>query len=116
MNQEFRRAPRRTVDAPVQVVDCMTGEVMGRLGNVSETGMLLFSRGAGVEEGLFQVRFGLRLSGAQEHLFHVGVQQLWSEAHPASGNHWTGYRFIDIAPEDLELLRDYVTSGSAQRR
>ena len=41
MMREFRRARRRAVPKPVPVYDLMTEQVIGRLGNLSESGMLL---------------------------------------------------------------------------
>ena len=108
MNNEFRRAKRRQLSEVVQVVDCMTDEVVGRMGNLSETGMLLFSRSAGVDDGLFQLRFSLSLPKGGSHEFNVGAHQLWSEANQGSGNYWSGFRFIDVGPDDLDLLRGFV--------
>ena len=41
MNTESRRAERRNVQETISVSDTMTGQVVGRLGNLSESGMLL---------------------------------------------------------------------------
>ena len=38
---EYRRAKRRKVGNAIDVVDTMTGQAIGRLSNLSETGMLL---------------------------------------------------------------------------
>ncbi|MCK7595536.1 PilZ domain-containing protein [Pseudomarimonas salicorniae] len=105
---EFRRAKRRQLSEVVQVVDSMTDEVMGRMGNLSETGMLLFSRSEGVDDALFQLNFSLRLPKGGSHEFSVGAHQLWSEASPSSGTFWNGFRFIDLAPDDLDMLRTFV--------
>ena len=39
MIQEFRRARRRNVPEPVAVMDTFTDQIVGRLGNVSESGI-----------------------------------------------------------------------------
>jgi hypothetical protein len=108
MSSEFRRAKRRQLSEVVQVVDCMTDEALGRVGNLSESGMLMFSRAAGVEDALYQLRFSLTLPRGGSHEFNVGAHQLWSEPNQSSGNYWSGYRFIDIGADDLELLRSFV--------
>ena len=46
MIDEFRRAKRRKVADTVIVVDTMVDAVVGRLGNLSETGMLLMANTA----------------------------------------------------------------------
>lgn len=113
MNSEFRRAKRRQMSEVVQVIDSMTDEVLGRVGNLSETGMLLFSRTAGVDDGLYQINFTLALPKSKGHVFQVGAHQLWSEPNQGSGNYWSGFRFIDIAPDDLDLLRSYINQSGA---
>jgi len=40
---EFRRVRRRKVEGTIQVVDTMTDAVVGRLGNLYETGILLLA-------------------------------------------------------------------------
>ena len=40
-SKEHRRSPRRKVDETVLVSDVMTEEIVGRIGNLSEGGMLL---------------------------------------------------------------------------
>ena len=108
MSNEFRRARRRQLSEVVQVIDSMTDEVIGRVGNLSETGMLVFSRAAGVDDGLFQLRFSLTLPRGGNKEFSVGAHQLWSEANQGSGNYWSGFRFIDVAADDLEALRGFI--------
>ena len=43
MINEFRRARRRKASDTILVVDAMTERVVGRIGNLSETGMLLMA-------------------------------------------------------------------------
>ena len=43
MINEFRRARRRKAADTILVVDAMTERVVGRIGNLSETGMLLMA-------------------------------------------------------------------------
>jgi Xaa-Pro dipeptidase len=59
MIDEFRRARRRKVADTVIVVDTMVDSVVGRLGNLSETGMLLMANMALTEDALYQFRFNL---------------------------------------------------------
>lgn len=108
MSKEFRRARRRQLTEPVEVTDALTDEVLGRLGNLSETGMLLLGRDPGVEDGLFQVHFSLPLPQGGSHRFSLGVHQLWSEAHASRAGFWSGFRFIDVAAREQDLLRGYV--------
>ena len=52
MMREFRRARRRNVPKPVAVFDLMTEQVIGRVGNLSESGMLLVATEPVVDDAL----------------------------------------------------------------
>ena len=58
---DTRRAPRRQVADLVPVTDQMRDTVIGRLGNVSETGMLMLASTGLREDALYQLRFPLAL-------------------------------------------------------
>lgn len=53
--QDTRRAPRRQVSDLVPVTDQMRDSVVGRLGNVSETGMLMLASVPLREDALYQL-------------------------------------------------------------
>jgi len=57
--QDTRRAPRRQVSDLVPVTDQMRECVVGRLGNVSETGMLMLASMPLREDALYQLGFPL---------------------------------------------------------
>ena len=59
MIHDSRRAPRRHVTEVVPVIDTMTDEVVGQLGNLSESGMLLIASAPLLEDALYQLRFHL---------------------------------------------------------
>ena len=63
MIDEFRRSRRRKVADTVIVVDTMVDSVVGRLGNLSETGMLLMANTTMIEDALYQFRFNLNDPG-----------------------------------------------------
>ena len=93
---EFRRARRRQVPDHVQVIDTMTDEVLGRIGNLSETGMLLMAHGPGVDDGLYQVRFQLTARGGVVHSLDVGAHQLWAEPNRSGGSILDSANPIDL--------------------
>ena len=51
MIHDSRRAPRRHVTEVVPVIDTMTDEVVGQLGNLSESGMLLIASAVAPSSG-----------------------------------------------------------------
>lgn len=66
--QDTRRAPRRQVSDLVPVTDQMRECVVGRLGNVSETGMLMLASMPLREDALYQLRFPLPLGDGRQRI------------------------------------------------
>jgi len=110
---EFRRAKRRKVPDTIEVYDTMTDQVVGRIGNISETGMLMLATVPGMDDALYQLRFSLN-SARGKHALEVGAHQLWSDAANSPGQFWTGFRFIDIGRQDAQVLREWIESPGAQ--
>ena len=108
MIDEFRRARRRKVPDTVLVTDTMTDSVVGRVGNVSETGMMLIASAPLVEDALYQFRFRLLAAQGREIPMEVGAHLLWLDRASAPGQAWTGLRFIAIPPDQAEQLRDWI--------
>ena len=108
MIDEFRRARRRKVSDTVLVTDAMTDGVIGRIGNVSETGMLLMASAPLVEDALYQFRFRLLAANGREIPMEVGAHLLWLDRASAPGQAWTGLRFIAIPADQAEQLRDWI--------
>lgn len=115
MSQESRRATRRSVAHAIDVIDTMTGASLGRLSNLSASGLLLMSNDALPEEALYQVQFVLLDRGGRERTIVAGAQQLWSSEASAPGNFWNGMRFIDISQPDSDFLRLWAESPGLER-
>ena len=109
---EHRRKPRRRLDRVVEVMDVMTESVIGRIGNLSENGMLIQAEQTLTEDALYQVRFALIDDEAGRHGFEVGVHHLWAEPAAMPGVSWIGFRFIDISADDTLRLREWVAGDA----
>ncbi len=111
---DYRRAKRRKVGFNIDVTDTMTGEVVGKLSNLSETGMLLVLGKALTSDALYQLRFALPLDAGGGRTVEVGAHELWSDDAAAPGQVWTGFRFIDVAPSDVAFIREWVDAPGSQ--
>ncbi len=109
MGTESRRMPRRTVTGLIEVIDVMTEERIGHLGNLSVGGMLLIAGVPLVEDGLYQLRFSLPDSDGQS--IEVGAHLLWRDDASAPGQSWAGLRFLGWAPQATRSLREWVGRG-----
>ncbi|MFL6593393.1 MAG: PilZ domain-containing protein [Luteimonas sp.] len=114
MIDEFRRAKRRKVADTILVTDAMTDSVVGRLGNISETGMLVMASAPLVEDALYQLRFRLTDIRLGESTLELGAHLLWLDRASAPGQAWTGFRFIAIAADQAEQLRQWIESPGGQ--
>lgn len=110
---EYRRAKRRKV-GNIDVLDTMTGMLIGKLSNLSETGMLLILGEPITSDALFQLRFTLDDPSGKSRQVEVGAHELWSDEAAAPGQVWTGFRFIDVAPEDVAFIREWVDAPGSQ--
>ncbi len=114
MIDEFRRARRRRVSDTVLVINAMTDSVVGRIGNISETGMLLIASVPLIEDALYQFRFHLYDARGREVPLEIGAHLLWLDRASAPGQAWTGFRFIAIPEDQAERLRNWVDGPGGQ--
>jgi len=108
---EHRRSPRKPPGVIIQVTNTLTGDVIGRLGNISAEGMMLVASRPVVEDALYQLQFNLPDEHGRLHPIEVGVHEQWSEAASVPGQHWVGFRIIDIAASDGTVLRDWLNGS-----
>lgn len=105
---DTRRAPRRHVADLVPVTDQISERVIGRLGNVSETGMLILASVSLHEDALYQLQFTLPLLDGRQAPIDVGVHLLWAEPAHVPGQFWAGFRFITLSRDHRDLLRGWI--------
>ncbi|AER57347.1 hypothetical protein DSC_13515 [Pseudoxanthomonas spadix BD-a59] len=106
---DARRAQRRNPTGVIVVSDVMTAQVIGRIGNVSETGMLLVASEHLREDALYQLQFTLPgSSSTREASIDVGAHLLWTGAAHTPGQSLAGLRFLTISPAHLAALRDWL--------
>jgi len=108
MIQEFRRARRRKAPEVIMVTDAMTAGVIGRVGNLSETGMLLIASEPLLEDALYQLAF--TLPDAPDTPVEIGAHLLWLDDATLAGASWAGFRFIGATPSLVHRLQGWVNA------
>jgi len=111
MITDTRRAPRLQAPALIPVTDQMTGKVIGRLSNVSGTGMLLIVSEAMVEDALYQLQFPIPDGHGSQVDIDVGVHLLWRDPASAPEQSWAGFRFLTLSKEHREQLEHWIDSN-----
>lgn len=106
MKTESRNVIRRRIDTTVDVIDCMTEAPIGRMLDISATGLRIITPAQLTIDALFQWRFPLpdTLHTGIPEIIECGVQLIWSRAD-ISTRHVVGARFIQITPQIRERIR-----------
>ncbi|MBB3227813.1 hypothetical protein FHW69_002445 [Luteibacter sp. Sphag1AF] len=104
---EQRRAPRKRATQRMPVVDVMTEQVIGQLGNLSATGLMLIGH-APRAGGVYQVAFALRDAQQREHHVQIGIQEQWQEPAATQGQTWSGYRIVAATDKDVRAIDEWI--------
>lgn len=88
----------------------MTGATVGRIGNLSESGMLLVTGVHLTEDALYQFQF--QLPGDARPI-ELGAHLLWEDGKDAPGTAWAGFRFIGVSEDAARRLRHWIESDAA---
>lgn len=110
MSREFeqRRAPRKRANSPMPVMDVMTERVIGQLGNLSATGLMLLGTGQPRSGAVHQVVFTLPSAHPSDHRVEIGIQEQWHEPAASQGQFWSGYRIVAASEEDVRAIDEWV--------
>lgn len=112
MTTESRRSQRRKVDQTILVIDTMTGQQLGTVVDLSETGLRLMTDTAMNADALFQCE--LRFTQKQCAPINVGMHELWCSESTENSSMLIGFRFIDISKDDRFRLREWVAEPGSQ--
>ena len=113
IDDESRRSRRRRDEERVEVIDAMTDQLLGQLGNISDSGLLLLASAALHDDCLYQLRFSLADHSGQRVAFEIGAHLLWQNAAAAPGQAWMGFRFLSLEDGQLERLREWIDAPGA---
>lgn len=114
MINEFRRARRRKAAGSILVTDAMTERVVGHIGNLSESGMLLIANETLADDALYQFQFSLPGSDGKGIAVEVGAHLLWMDRASAPGQAWTGFRFISVTEPNLAAMKAWIDAPGGQ--
>ncbi len=96
----------------IVVTDAMTGAAVGRIGNLSETGMLLAASAPLREDALYQFRFRLPEADGDAHDCEFGAHLLWIDQTGGSGLAWAGFRFIAVPDDQARRLAAWIAEDA----
>jgi c-di-GMP-binding flagellar brake protein YcgR len=112
VNLERRKYPRVTLDLPIEYyrIDSSSRQT-GRAENAGEGGLLLYltDRMAIGQELKIKLFFS---SGVELNTIEMVGEVAWTDIHldQGWGDYRAGIRFIDISPENLDKLKNFLQS------
>ena len=106
---DLRRFPRSAPSAPVRVYDEISEQMIGWLGNISASGLMLISEAPLEEDLMLQIMLDLP-SGDGAQRLRLGAQTLWCSPANVVGRYWTGLEIVDVSEQDLAVLRRLAAS------
>lgn len=103
--QERRKSPRKRLSTELTVFDRSTGANVGRLVNLSESGVRLAGKKAFTDgqRMTFSMILPQMIRGSTTVSFDAVT--VWSQQPGSNGEASAGFRFVEIRPEALELVR-----------
>ena len=101
---DARRNKRRKADESMPVVDTMTGQSIGRIGDLSVDGMMLIAEHRMRDNALYQFSLHLPDALGRPVQIEVGVHEQWTAPSALPGQYWSGFRIIDISAQDLDAI------------
>jgi len=114
VNFEKRKHPRFNIDLPIEYyqVDSTTHH-NGRAINASEGGLLLYLPEQ-MEIGQYLTLKLFFTSGSELNTTEMLVKVVWMDIHLGKdwGDYRTGVEFINISPEDMTKLKNFLRSLS----
>lgn len=113
VNFEKRKHPRFSVDLPAEYNRTDLSVKQGHATNASEGGLLLYlPEQIEIGKHLRLKLFFSMASGLQT--IEALVEVAWTDIHLGKdwGDYRTGVRFIEISPEDMSKLRNFLKSLS----
>ncbi|MGN6314276.1 MAG: PilZ domain-containing protein [Rhodanobacteraceae bacterium] len=105
---EQRRARRKRVSEPIEVMDALSGESLGRIGNLSRDGMMLIGRRKLGDGALYQARFQLHDPQGAPCVIEAGLHEMWGEPAAVPGQYWTGLRIVSLSDDDAAALNAWL--------
>ena len=106
MGIENRRHRRAVPDGAIQVRDAITGQMLGTVGNLSASGLMLISNRPIEADCLFQLSFTVTDSAGRDRDLEVGAESLWSSPASQPDVYWAGFEIVEISDDDHALLSD----------
>jgi hypothetical protein len=106
--KEKRKLPRKIADDVLEVCDQHTNSILGKVVNISAEGLMLISDEPYTTGAVYELdlMFPRLIKGHSKVSF--GAEVVWSIPASQPGSHWSGFRIIDVAEDDVLTIDDLI--------
>ena len=108
MHNDQRKYPRRHLVYYLEVVDLQTGEVIGRLVDITLVGMMIISAKGFPEHQPITLRINLPEEFTEADHIDLKCESIWCHKDVNPDNYATGFRFETPALETDNLINRVV--------
>lgn len=105
---EKRKSPRKIADEVLEVVDQITGALIGHVVNISAEGVMLLSQEPIVTGSVYQLELQLAETDGNKRPITFGAEAIWTTETSQPDSYWTGFRIIDIDSDDVLLIDQLI--------
>lgn len=103
-----KRSKKRVIILELEVYRQSTGERFGKMINLSEGGMLVMREAPMKNEAVFSITIPLNREIGGQIEFKSDVKVAWYRQNEISGFHSIGCEFINLTPEQNELVKKMI--------
>ena len=108
MNEERRKFKRRYLMYYSRVFDRKTGVVLGYLVDLTPEGAMIISEEPIATNEVFRLRMDLPEGLTQKVCLDFEARSVWSKSDIDPHFYGTGFRILDLPPEDINLIERMV--------
>jgi hypothetical protein len=102
------RAERKRAPEVIIVINALTGESLGRIGNMSDGGVMIITNRPIAEGSVIQIQFLLRDSARVPQRVEAGIQCLWNEKAQSDRSYWNGCRFVALGEVEEGVIAAWL--------
>jgi hypothetical protein len=102
--QEQRQSPRKVADHVLEIYDQVTGNMLGRIVNISAEGFMLLSQEPMLSGTEYQLNLVDPSSNHQQTQIEFSAEAIWSTEASQPESFWSGFHITDISSDDVLFI------------
>lgn len=110
MPQEKRKKKRTHLIDYLEIIDNETGSVIGHLADISHQGIMMVGQEPIAVNKVFSFRLQLPATFTSSNMIDFKVHSLWCKKDVNPAFYVSGFKFSEIAADEIKILTDLINS------